>query len=88
VHRFVSNIGPADELMDRVLSTLGTTTGILSVPIEGSIRSVVIRSITVQHDEFVVKCTDIGDESTIVLHIPRMTGSAAQADIISFTEGA
>lgn len=51
-------------------------------------RTVKITNSAPADDELVVMCSDTDDSSTIVLHIPYSPNAAAQAHVISYTEGA
>lgn len=50
------------------------------------------RTVTIEHvsrldDELSIMCSDIEDDTTIVLHLPSAANSAAQADIIFNKKG-
>lgn len=88
-YHFFSNIGAANVLREQLATALSNDAELLlaldDVPV-----TVTIKSMLRHDDELVVTTHDTQDGSTILLHIPYSTDptTAAQAELISYTEGA
>ena len=87
MHRFYSNIGLASTLRSRVAVALEKNEAMLLI-LDEIPRTVTITNSARADDELVVMCSDTDDGSTIVLHLPYSPNAAAQAHVISYTEGA
>lgn len=85
---FLSNIGDADTLRARVTDALDNNRLLTLILDDEKVRKVRIISATPAVEELTVLCSDTTGGSTIVLHLPYSFGSAAQADLISYSEGA
>jgi len=82
--QFLSNIGPADELRERVMKSIGHAD--LFILLDKS-RTVMVNQIIPKRDEIDVLCTDENDKTTIVLHLPYAANSVAQAHLIFYPKG-
>lgn len=85
--KFLSNIGPADEIRKEVSVAIGNTDS------QGTIFLLLDTARTVRIDrwqrsetEMVVQAIDIEDGSSILLHVPH-DNSAASAYIITYLKG-
>jgi len=87
MHRFYSNIGLASTLRSQVMVALDNNAAMRLV-LEETLRMVTITNTAPADDELVVMCSDTDNGSTIVLYLPYSPNAAAQAHVISYTEGA
>lgn len=80
--QFLSNIGPADELRDRVTKALRTNSPLfLELDAMRGVRIIHIHTSS-KDNEVGVECSDIVDGTTVILHLPYAADTAARADII------
>lgn len=85
---FLSNIGDAEKLRERVTDALENNRALTLILDGEDARTVRIISVTATDEELTVLCSDTNDSSTVILHLPYSSGAAAQADVVSYLEGA
>ncbi len=88
-YRFFSNIGTANALREQVTAAIRNDEQLL-LELDDAPVTVTIKSVLRHDEELVVTTNETQDKSTILLHIPYSTDpqTAAQAELISYTEGA
>lgn len=82
MQKFLTNVGPADEIRGQVLSALGTD-GRLSLVLD-EFRTLMLRNVRMFESRMVVICRDVNDNATVMLILPYGLHPRGRAEITKF----
>ena len=82
---FLQNVGTSETLRKGITDAQHSETNEINLVLD-TLRTVKVRNVTMEKDEWTVLCEDVFDRTTVILHLPNQLNEAAQADIISYNE--